>query len=158
MKNAVAPELEVVIEIPRGSFLKCGSTGQLDFISPLPCPFNYGSVPQYLGLENDLLDAVVLGPRLPAGTRVHMRAWGAITLRDRGLIDDKLICSREPLQAGERRAVLRFFRFYARCKGLLNFVRRRPGRNACEGWLDASAALARARPRGPDWRGPDVPY
>ena len=158
MKNAVAPELEVVIEIPRGSFFKRGSTGRLDFISPLPCPFNYGSVPQYLGLENDLLDAVVLGPRLPAGTRVHMRAWGAITLRDRGLIDDKLICSREPLQADERRAVLRFFRFYARCKGLLNFVRRRPGRNACEGWLDASAALARARPRGPDWRGPDVPY
>ena len=158
MKNAAAPELEVMIEIPRGSFLKRGSTGQLDFVSPLPCPFNYGSVPQYLGLENDLLDAVVLGPRLPAGARVHMRAWGAITLRDRGLIDDKLICSRDPLQAEERRAVLRFFRFYARCKGLLNFVRRRPGRNACEGWLDACAALARARPRGPDWRGPDVPY
>src|SRR5215510_5929974 len=58
-----APELEVVIEVPRGSFLKRGSTGHVDFISPLPCPFNYGSVPQYLGLEGDLLDAVVLGPR-----------------------------------------------------------------------------------------------
>ena len=57
------PEVEVVIEVPRGSFLKRGSTGQVDFISPLPCPFNYGAVPNYLGLEGDLLDAVVLGPR-----------------------------------------------------------------------------------------------
>ena len=153
-----APELEVVIEVPRGSFLKRGSTGRVDFVSPLPCPFNYGSVPQYLGLENDLLDAVVLGPRLPAGTRVRVRAWGAIIMRDRGLIDDKLICSHEPLNPRQRRALLRFFAFYARCKGLLNLLRRRPGRNACEGWLDASAALARARPRGPGWRGPTVPF
>jgi inorganic pyrophosphatase len=158
MKTAIAPELEVVIEVPRGSFLKRGSTGRVDFVSPLPCPFNYGSVPQYLGLENDLLDAVVLGPRLPAGARVRVRAWGAITMRDRGLIDDKLICSHAPLEPHQRRALLRFFVFYARCKGLLNLLRRRPGRNACEGWLDACAALARARPRGADWRGPTVPF
>jgi inorganic pyrophosphatase len=44
------PEVEVVIEVPRGSFLKRRSTGHIDFISPLPCPFNYGSVPIYLGL------------------------------------------------------------------------------------------------------------
>ena len=39
------PEVEVIIEIPKGSFIKRGSTGQVDFVSPLPCPFNYGSVP-----------------------------------------------------------------------------------------------------------------
>ena len=66
------PELEVTIELPRGSFLKRGSTGQLDFVSPLPCPFNYGSVERLIGLEGDLLDAVVLGPRLPRG---HLPAW-----------------------------------------------------------------------------------
>ena len=54
------PEVEVLIEIPRGSFVKRGSTGHVDFVSPLPCPFNYGSVPQLVGLEGDLLDAVVL--------------------------------------------------------------------------------------------------
>jgi len=54
----MVPEVDVVIEIPRGSFLKRGSTGHVDFISPLPCPFNYGSVPSYLGREGDLLDAV----------------------------------------------------------------------------------------------------
>ena len=45
------PVVEVVIEVPRGSFLKRGSTGRVDFISPLPCPFNYGSVPGYIGLD-----------------------------------------------------------------------------------------------------------
>jgi len=154
----VAPELEVLIEIPRGSFIKRGSTGHVDFVSPLPCPFNYGSVPQYIGLEGDLLDAVVLGPRLPLGTRTRVRAWGAVVLTDRGMTDDKLICSSEPLSASQRRRVLRFFRFYAKCKGLLNLVRRRPGRNACDGWCDASAAIARARVRDASWRGPPVPF
>jgi inorganic pyrophosphatase len=42
------PEVDVVIEVPRGSFLKRGFTGHLDFISPLPYPFNNGSVPAYV--------------------------------------------------------------------------------------------------------------
>ena len=152
------PEVEVVIEIPRGSFLKRGSTGCVDFISPLPCPFNYGSVPRYLGMEGDLLDAVVLGPRLPFGTRLKVRAWGAITLTDRGMQDDKLVCSDRPVTAAQRRAVLRFFHLYAKCKGLLNLWRRRPGRNACEGWHEANYAIARARPRDASWRGPSVGF
>ena len=155
---SLAPEVQVLIEIPRGSFLKRGSTGHLDFISPLPCPFNYGSVPQLVGLEGDLLDAVVLGPRLARGSRIEVKAWGAVTLTDRGMSDDKLICSRGPVSSSEQRRVLRFFRFYAKCKGLLNWLRRRPGRNACEGWCDAHDAIARARPRDAAWRGPPVPF
>jgi len=150
--------VDVIVEIPRGSFLKRGSTGQVDFVSPLPCPFNYGSVPNYIGLEGDLLDAVVLGPRLPAGTVVRTLAWGAVTLTDRGMSDDKLVCSAVPLLAGQREDVLRFFRFYARCKGWLNRWRRRPGRNECDGWIEAQRAMARARPRGADWTGPPVEF
>jgi len=152
------PEVEVLIEVPRGSFLKRGSTGHVDFVSPLPCPFNYGSVPSHLGREGDLLDAVVLGPRLAFGTRTRVRAWGAVTLTDRGMSDDKLICSDRALRPAERQRVLRFFRFYARCKGLLNLWRRRPGRNACEGWCEAADALARARPRTGAWHGPPVEF
>lgn len=152
------PEVDVVIEVPRGSFLKRGSTGHIDFVSPLPCPFNYGAVPNYLGLEGDLLDALVLGPRLPFGTRIRIKAWGAITLTDRGMVDDKLICSPRPLTAAERARVLRFFHFYAKCKGVLNFLRGRPGRNACEGWRSAEQAIARARPRMDSWQGPPVKY
>ncbi len=153
-----APEVEVVIEIPRGSFLKRGSSGRIDFISPLPCPFNYGSVPRYVGMEGDLLDALVLGPRLPLGARLRVRAWGAVTLTDRGMQDDKLVCSDRPVTATQRRDLLRFFHFYAKCKGLLNLWRRRPGRNACEGWRAADDAIARARPRNAMWCGPDVGF
>lgn len=148
------PLVEVVIEVPRGSFIKRGSTGKVDFISPLPCPFNYGSLPDYLGLDGDLLDALVLGPRLPAGTRVQAKAWGAIRMVDHGMLDDKLICSDLPPDLLQRQKVLRFFRFYAKCKGLLNVVRGRLGRNACEGWRDAAQAIARARPRGSSSRTP----
>ncbi len=145
------PELEVVIEVPRGSFLKRSLTGRIDFISPLPCPFNYGAVPTHLGLEGDLLDALVLGPRLRFGTRLRVNAWGAVTLTDRGMADDKLICSAHRPSAAELDAVLRFFHFYARCKGLLNVWRRRPGRNACDGLCTATDALARARPLTDGW-------
>jgi inorganic pyrophosphatase len=155
---ADAPQLEVVVEVPRGSFLKRGSTGHVDFVSPFPCPFNYGSVPRYIGQEGDLLDALVLGPRLPLGARIRVRAWGAVILTDRGMTDDKLVCSAEPLTRAQREKVLRFFRFYARCKGLLNRLRRRPGRNACDGWCEARDALARARPRDAAWRGPPVEF
>ena len=153
------PEVEVVIEIPRGSFLKRGSTGQLDFISPLPCPFNYGSVDEYIGLEGDLLDAVVLGPRLQRGVRVTVRAFGAVGLTDRGMYDDKLVCSPGTVRVWQRFLIVFFFRFYASCKGVLNFFRGRAGRNACEGWCDASEAIARARPRtSVTWRGPNIPF
>lgn len=152
------PEVDVVIEVPKGSFLKRGSTGHIDFISPLPCPFNYGSVPKYLGLEGDLLDAVVLGPRLPLGASLRVKAWGAVVLVDRGMTDDKLICSAAAISLQERQRVLRFFAFYARCKWMLNAVRGQPGRNACGGWSEASEALGRARPRDSAWRGPSVRF
>lgn len=152
------PEVEVVIEVPRGSCLKRGASGRIDFVSPLPCPYNYGAVPTHLGLEGDLLDALVLGPRLRRGARVRVKVWGAVTLRDRGMVDDKLICSAHRPSPAELRRVLRFFAFYARCKSLLNRWRRRPGRNACEGWLAADEALARARPVTPDWDRSPVPF
>src|SRR5258706_4865311 len=159
LNPALEPQLlEVVVEVPRGSFIKRGSTGHIDFISPLPCPFNYGSVPNYLGLEGDLLDALILGPRLPFGAHKLVKAWGAVTLTDRGMTDDKLVCSDQPLNSSQRQNVLRFFHFYAKCKGLLNAWRCRPGRNACEGWCEANEALARARYRPATWRGPSVSF
>lgn len=153
------PVVEVVIEIPRGSFLKRGSTGKLDFVSPLPCPFNYGSIPAFIGLEGDLLDAVVLGPRLPAGEKIKVYAWGAIGLTDRGLYDDKLICSQSPVSQKKQKLILIFFQIYAKAKSLLNLARGRKGLNRCEGWDKAESALARAKPRTQiDWQGPIVPF
>jgi inorganic pyrophosphatase len=152
------PEVEVVIEVPRGSFIKRGSSGRIDFVSLLPCPFNYGAVPTLLGLEGDLLDALVLGPRVRFGTRLRVKAWGAVTLTDRGMSDDKLICGDHPPSPAECRNVLRFFHFYAKCTGMLNLWRRRPGRNACKGWRSATEALARARPLTDTWIGSAIPF
>ena len=139
-------QLDVVIEIPRWSFLKRGAAGQLDFVSPFPCPFNYGSVRQFIGGDDDYLDAIVLGPRLARGARVKVNVHGAIGLTDRDMYDDKLVCSRHALQQSDRRRVLLLMRLYGRFKRVLNFCRRRRGRTASEGWKDARSAIARARP------------
>jgi inorganic pyrophosphatase len=151
-------EVEVVIEIPKWSFLKRGTSGELDFISPLPCPFNYGSIPDYVGLEGDLLDALVLGPRLGRGERVEVIAHGAVGLSDRGMYDDKVICSRGPLSRSDRDRVLRFLRIYGRCKRMLNLFRGRPGLTRCEGWGPAEDAFSRATPIDATWSGPRVPF
>ena len=152
-------KLEVIIEIPFGSFLKRGSTGKIDFVSPFPCPFNYGSVEALVGLEGDLLDAVVLGPRLPRGTRVTVQAFGSVGLTDRGMYDDKLICSHHHVGRWKRSLVLLFFTLYAKCKWMLNLIRGQTGRNACEGWGDADAAIARACPRNEEaWQGSTIPF
>ena len=152
------PAVEVVIEIPRGSFRKVGSTGEIDFISPIPCPFNYGSVPSHVGLEGDLLDAVVLGPRLASGTRITLPAYGAVGLSDRGMYDDKLICAEHEPGTWKRRAIVAFFHLYALAKRALNVWRRRPGLTRCEGWGCAQDAIARAEPRSGDWQGPNVKF
>ena len=157
-KSSPPPRVEVVIEIPRGSFLKRGSSGQVDFVSPIPCPYNYGSIHDYIGGEGDYLDAVVLGPRLAAGTRVTVEAHGAVGLSERFMYDDKLICSREPVTDSDRRGVLRFFHVYAFCKGFLNVLRGQRGRSRCEGWGDAGEAIARAVPIGEGMPGPKIGF
>ncbi|MGR8920900.1 MAG: inorganic diphosphatase [Gammaproteobacteria bacterium] len=152
------PRLDVVIEIPRGSLLKRGSTGALDFVSPVPCPFNYGSVPNLVGGDDDLLDAVVLGPRLARGTQLSITAHGAVGLLDRGIYDDKLICAAAPPGPYARRAIVSFFVLYAAAKRGLNLWRGQRGPTRCEGWGSARDALGRATPRPPDWRGPSIAF
>lgn len=142
MENAL--QVEVVIEVPKGSIVKRCSSGRLDFISPIPCPFNYGSIDSLPGSDEDLLDAAVLGPRLCRGTRLTVPVIGAIRITDRGMLDDKLICSRRPIGFVKRLLILLFFKFYVRCKGLINFCRGYSGRNYCHGWQNAAETLERA--------------
>ena len=159
LMNPHLPEFEVVIEIPRGSFLKRRWDGSVDFISPFPCPFNYGAIRDYVGCDGDLLDAVVLGPRMPRGKAVTVVAHDAVGLTDRGMYDDKLICSNGPLGVGKRRLILMFFHIYALSKRILNFCRRRSGRTSCNGWVGVSNAIARATPRkDTSWNGPRIPF
>ncbi len=106
-----------------------------------------------------MLDAVVLGPRIPAGSCVEVSAYGAVGLTDRGIYDDKLICGLRPPSEFERRLVLGFFYIYGWCKRVLNMYRRRPGLTRCEGWQDVAAALDRARPNtSRELREPSIPF
>ena len=158
-ESAAGPtQIEVVIEISKWSFLKRGTSGEVDFVSPFPCPFNYGSVPDYVGLEGDLLAALVLGPRLPRGTRVTVQAHGAVGVSERGLYDDKIVASHAMLTPWQARGVVLFFHFYAFCKGVLNLFRGYRGFSRCEGWGSADDAIARASPRDASWTGPRVPF
>lgn len=157
-QSALAVRLEVTIEISRYSFLKRGSEGHVDFISPIPCPFNYGSVREYLGGEGDYLDAVVLGPRLPRESQVVVNVWGAVGLSERGMYDDKLICGFHPVSEAERRRILQFFYLYARCKGWYNRLRGYSGDARCEGWSEAVEALQRAEPVSARRRAPRMRF
>jgi len=138
--------VEVVVEIAKGSFLKRGESEDVDFISPFPCPFNYGAVRNFRGGDNDYLDAVVLGKRLSRGSRVRVGALGAVGFTDRGVYDDKLICGTRSLGGRDRWMILLFFHFYAFCKQFLNRYRGRAGVTRCEGWGDAQTAILRAVP------------
>ena len=158
MPEANLPIVEVVIEIARGSFVKRGSTGRVDFISPVPCPFNYGSIPDYIGLDNDLLDAVVVGPRMPAGTVLSLPVHGAVGFMDRDIYDDKLICCSQAISDRQRSRIIQFFTVYAQCKRVLNHYRGQPGLTRCEGWGKADAAIARAHRRDTAWHGPTVAF
>lgn len=134
--------VDVRIEVPRGSFVKRDAHGAIEFLSPLPCPFNYGSVPCLPAADGDAQDAVVLGPRLPAGQRLQVPVRGLIRFIDDGQQDDKLICAYRPLTTTDRRVVAGFFKIYALCKRLMHFARGRHRRTQCLGWAESAAPPA----------------
>lgn len=111
--------------MPRGGFVKREAGGGVEYVSPLPCPFNYGSVPGTVGDDGDPHDALVLGPRLATGARVETSAWLRVVFVDDGALDDKLICGPRPPTPPERAMVAAFFAVYAVARTLLNRARGR---------------------------------
>lgn len=125
--------LEVIIDVPRGSFIKRDDDGRIDYVSPLPCPFNYGSVPDTISGDGDRLDALVLGKRLSRGARVTLPAVGLVRFIDAGESDPKYICGAAPLGRRDRFLVAGFFASYAYLKGALNLLRGKRGPTRYEG-------------------------
>lgn len=115
-------QLEVLIDHPRGSFIKRRDDGSFDFISPLPSPFNYGSVPGTLAPDGDREDAIVLGSRIAAGTRVKLPVVARVRFIDAGREDAKWVCGRS-LGQGDRLQLELFFQVYTRFKRALNAAR-----------------------------------
>lgn len=124
----------VVIEYPRGSFVKRRSDGSVDFVSPLPCPYNYGHVPGVMSGDGDPLDAVVLGRRLPAGSQVELAVVAVVGFVDAGLDDPKVIFSARPLSRAQRGGLELFFRVYALAKRGLAAARGLRGPTRFDGW------------------------
>lgn len=131
----IGKDLTVVIDVPRGSFVKRGDDGALDFVSPIPCPFNYGHVPGAKADDGDAPDAVVLGPKLPFGSTATLPARARVNFIDAGCPDPKWVCARSPLSRVQRLEVAAFFRCYALAKRLINKVRGMPGPTLYLGWL-----------------------
>lgn len=125
----------VQIEVPRGSFIKRGSAGELDFVSPLPCPFNYGSLPSHTGGDGDPLDALVLGPALGAGETVQTTVYAVVRFLDAGKVDDKLICGAHRPTWADKMSVLAFFSVYARAKRAMYRLRGVSGDTRLVGWV-----------------------
>jgi inorganic pyrophosphatase len=138
--------VEVVVEVPRWGFVKRSGKGRVEFVSPFPCPFNYGSVPALAGRDGDPVDAAVLGARLPRGMRVSTTVRGVVGFVDLGTRDDKLICAARPLSRSARNAIVLFFRFYALCKRMCGAWRGQRGGTACRGWVASAAALPGEKP------------
>jgi inorganic pyrophosphatase len=130
-----AKTLTVIIDVPRGSFIKRGDNQTVDFISPIPCPFNYGHVPGTLADDGDAFDAVVLGPRLPLGSTAEVTTRARVDFIDAGRSDPKWVCADAPLSRFQRVEVAGFFRCYAVAKRFINRFRGKRGPTRYLGWL-----------------------
>ena len=111
----------VFIEIPRGSFLKMEQhrgNWQIRFLSPLPCPFNYGTLPDTVGADGEEEDAILLGPRKARGLYTEGSLLGYVRFVDQGEQDDKALVSEHPIRRRERLLLVAFFQLYARVKAL----------------------------------------
>ncbi len=121
------PPVQVVIEVPRGGFIKRRPDGTVDFISPVPCPFNYGSVHGLQAADGDPQDALVLGERRKVGEVCLVRPWARVCFMDNGVVDDKWVCGDSPPTAEDSRRIRWFFSCYAWAKVGLNQIRGRKG-------------------------------
>jgi inorganic pyrophosphatase len=116
--------MKIRIEIPRGSFVKWDQ-GRIEYLSPIPSPFNYGSVPSTLSADGDEEDALLLGPALPRNSVQEAPVVGQVIFLDAGVEDNKWVLG--VAQKGDKRRVEGFFRLYARVRRLLNRLQGKPG-------------------------------
>jgi inorganic pyrophosphatase len=117
--------VSVSVEVPRGSFVKRDDRGRVEYLSPVPCPFAYGSVVGRAAADGDNADALVLDATGPHGSVLHTTAWSVVRFSDAGVPDDKLVCAmREPSPTALRLVAL-FFRVYAQPRHVMNRLRGR---------------------------------
>lgn len=112
--------LSIRVEVPKGAHVKRDASGRAELRSPLPCPFNYGSLPGSRAPDGDPVDAVLLGPRLGFGAEASAPLRAVVHFIDAGRFDPKLILSSQPLSRWQRAQILSFFSLYAAGKRALD--------------------------------------
>ena len=95
-----------IIEIPAGDSIKYEiskdgknineqiENSTVRIIDYLPYPFNYGFIPSTILPQNngsDLLDIIVIGPRVDRGTVLKVKPIGTLVLLDKNKVDLKVI-------------------------------------------------------------------
>ncbi|HEY8155143.1 MAG TPA: inorganic diphosphatase [Myxococcota bacterium] len=126
----------VLVEVPRFSFVKRRVDGRCVYFSPIPAPFNYGSIPTIDGGDGDPLDAVLLGPHRSRGSLQTANVLGMVHFIDAGEIDDKVVCGTLPLRRRDWLLVNAFFICYPLFKGPLNMLRLKRGPTRYLGWTE----------------------
>ncbi|MCA9528743.1 MAG: hypothetical protein KC543_01255 [Myxococcales bacterium] len=132
--------LEVLVEVPKGARIRRDDAGRVELISPLRCPFNYGSVPGTCAPDGEREDVVLLGPPLPRGARVVAPLHAQVRFVDAGVPDAKWVCGDAPLTPADVSRIERFFRFYAAVKRVARLAR------ATVGSVGSGGAGARSGP------------
>ena len=130
MSDWLGRAVTVRVELPAWSFVKRRADGEVDLISPLPCPWAYGALPDFTGGDGDPLDAIVLDIPGQRGESVATIVQGVVRFTDAGQVDDKLVCALEPPTPRQRAAVVAFLRGYAMVKRGVHRLRGRSGRTA----------------------------
>jgi inorganic pyrophosphatase len=125
-------ELEVQIDTSRGGHVKRRDDGRVEFVSPIGCPFNYGSVVNTTAGDGDREDVIVLGDKLERGARLRVPVLGRVRFIDGGEQDHKWLCG-EVLTTEEIYRIRRFFRLYTRAKRVLNLLSGADGPTRFEG-------------------------
>ncbi len=125
-------KLTVWVEVPRGSLVKreLHGTPRLDYLSPVPCPFNYGCLPDLTGEDGDPADALLLGPRQPRAARISGHLVGVVRFVDGGAADPKWVLGQAPMRRRQRWALRAFFTIYAPARALINRFQGIRGRTA----------------------------
>jgi len=128
-------KVRVTVETPRWTFVKYDGA-RVEYVSPVPCPWNYGFVAGTTADDGDPQDALILGRRVRRGESVDVEVRGVVRFVDDGRVDDKLVCGDRPLTARDRAALRAFFATYALARRALNVVAGKPGATRFIGLVD----------------------
>lgn len=118
-------EQTIIIETPRGSFVKRNEEGGVDYISPFPSPFHYGRLEKFAGGDGDPMDAIWFGSHL-SSDRIAGVVIGVVRFKDTGDVDDKwILTDGRPLTRSQVVGLKLFFTGYAALKNGLELFRNR---------------------------------